>query len=864
MVDSTNTQRPLALADLLRLVRSNIRVIVTTAWMCGVLAALLALSRPITYQAEGTFRDRGMASGGWKSGTASGGSGVLSAMLSGMGSGSDQELVSLFKSRQLAAPVIERMGLQVVVAEQKPLGALLGRFWDNGIAELAHLWGVKEPVLHAPQERLRVTDVHYSGEAPVTYRLHFVSPTHFRLDDAQGHESGIGQLALPFVSENISFLLHAETPQSLEGTSFHIEVLPIGPLAKAFASRLRIKPAEEREKVQKITFDYPDRHRASQFVNELMVAYQDYAKSENHRVASTQLEYLQSRQKESFADLQTFMAEHAAEVSRDLTSTGIFDTEKELEYLLQGRLECCTKLTEGDLELRRLQAVDAEDGGDYRALTAANGLPEPVVEALAQIRELSRRRDLLKVVLQNASSPSSVDSHSASLQGIDLKTAEEIFLTLNGQRNQIESEIKQNRFILDQLGNPAFEISSLAGSLTDPVGREIVARASTAVLSLHDSGNRSDREQERLREALGQQRAFLTAHLMQSNELLLLREEFLQGKTVALQKVLYDLIAQQLGISEQHLREYLNARMAHLKNERSLLESTLLELRQQMALLPTRWASEQIVLQRLKLNKTLVEEVGKFVESKNISNNLETMQSGAIDVALPPVLPKPPYVMLFGLLGAAMGAMVSSSIVVVRGLWNGVQVSSRNLLMEGQKVAGTLHCQGLQWIDLLRRICSQLVVDKGDDVLLLVGHGPDYSKELAQLLMQRGWKVLRISLTDRGRTDAKCLPGLLQVLEGQADQPFVRDNGVIFGGESPYLSELIRGERFSALLKGFHLTYDVVVIVSSTVADSAEAENLVAQFQKAAITVGHERLQDLVPLFQHPTLSFVFTDSMGA
>lgn len=834
--------RSITLDDLMELIKRNRRAILSAAWLGATIAALIALSLPVTYLAEGTFRDRGTRSNAGMSSSAGSGN-VLSALMSDLGASADQDLVSLFKSRQLSAPVIEQLGLQVRVKEQIPFSGWLGRLWGNTYAEVAHLLQVKTPVVSGPVQYLDVVDVHYAAEIPANFVLTFESPTKYRLEDAQGQRLGLGKLGQPFVSSDIAFTIKAGTSTSLDGAVFHLEANPMGPLAEKLARRLKVKSVEKREKIQRISFDYPDRQKATQFVNGLMESYQDYAKSENRRVASSQHEYLQARARESFADLQAFMSEYASTTSANVSATGVFDTEKELEYLLKARLECCTKLTESDLESRRLQGIDVDGGAEYRTLAAVSGLPVPVVDALGQLRELSRRRDVLKVVLQDVP----VEDHP-DLHGIDLRTAEEVFLALNTQRSQVESEIKQTRFILDQLQDPDFAISSLAGSIMDPVGREIVSRASTAELNLRDSGNRSEREQERLRETLSQQRAFLDEHLNQSNELLVLREDFLKQKTIALQQVLYNLLQQQIGISEQHLQDYLGARMGHLQQEKGLLQQTLDGLRQQMALLPTRWAAEQMVLQRMKLNKTLVEEIGRFVESKTISNNLENMQSGPVDLALAPILPRQPYALLFAVLGGILGALGSSGALMMRNVSRGMPVSLHYLTTAGQLVAGTLHREGLQWIDLLRRIGSQLSIAPGDNVLMMTGHGPDYSWELAQLLQRCGWKVLRISLHGGRQAEAASSTSI---------RPGQGCDELVFGGEGQYVSEWLRSQQFTTLLQELHQSYEVLLLVSPAVADSAEAESLALQFPKAVVTVGQERMQDLAPLFRHPQITFV-------
>lgn len=930
--------RPLAMIDLWRLIKRQRKLICGAALFCGALAVLFALNRPVLFQAEATFRDRGsraMAMGP--------SSGVLSAVLSNMGGGSsDQELISLLKSRQLMGPVIQEMGLQASVKEKSIFAGFQGVVWDNMRAELAHLRKSRTPFTTLKPPAIALEELVYLGEVPTAIQIVFIDDQNYRVEQG-GVPVGLGRINETLRLENISFKVKENQPgEFLQKRSFDVSIRPLATVAAELAKSLKVKPAEEREKVLRFTFLYPDRHQASRFLNGLMASYYSYMTEESRRFAEIQLSYLRARQQASIDDLQTFMKDHALQLSEDLHSSGIFDTERELQYLLATRLQCCNEAKNVELELRRLLAVDPNDPGDFRALSTSANLPAAVQEALQQLSQWRVKRDTLEVVLQAAAGGQRenghaiVDAHLADLkavrcradqareclkaiqsgqdlptvgtdhvaytwlnlwhsldpadlmerqtfkesliaylhhqlhaskvheriilerashqqnpdpelQGIDLNTVEQLFLSLTDEQSKVESSRKQNSFVLEQLQDPHFEISSLAGSLTDPVSRELVAEAGKALIRLQDIGNRSDREQTRLREDLERQRAFLVAHLTQANQLLDLRAEFLQEKNRGLQKVLLDLIQQQVSVSEKHLSDYLLARVDHLQNEKILIDQTLGELRQQMALLPSRWASEQIVNQRLKLNKTMVEEVAKLVESKNISNNLETIQSGPVDRSLPPLLPRQPGILLFAVLGTCLGAVLASGLVVFGGIRKGLAASPENLWLAKQQVAGCLHPQNPQPIETLRRLTAQLPLNEQKVILLVLGDGPDYSREFATLLAQTGAKVLRVCVAFDGNTSPQV------VSKGDYDE-------VIAEGMAQYRSELVTGTRFQALLETYRELYDIILVVTPTKPDTAEAEALVTHFNRVAVTLHEERRQDIDFLIGCTTarISFLF------
>ncbi len=97
-----------------------------------------------------------------------------------------------------------------------------------------------------------------------------------------------------------------------------------------------------------------------------------------------------------------------------------------------------------------------------------------------------------------------------------------------------------------------------------------------------------------------------------------------------------DLVQQQVSVSEKHLAEYTQAHLEQLKQERAYIVQSLQEIAQEMSFLPQKWVAEQMIRHQTKISGSLVEEVNRLVESKNISHHLRTFQSGPLDSATTP------------------------------------------------------------------------------------------------------------------------------------------------------------------------------------------------------------------------------------
>lgn len=840
----SETPPPLTLLNILSLLKRKKRAILLVSCLCGLLMGLFALTRPLKYQAEATFRDRGTRQGGGNS------NGLLTVLLSEVGTADNgKALIELCGSRELMAPVIRDLGLQLTFTEKGT--SFFRQAFDNTRIEWAYWSGAQRLRQDLPYPQLCARKVSYEDEVSKPYQLIFVEGGRFHLESEKGEWMGEGELGKAFSIPELKFTLSTDVPaQELTGRTFLLTASALPQTAAQLKRALKIKSTPDAENIFKITFRGRDRHCTSAFVNGLMKGYQEHLKQENATFAKLQFDYLKERQRASFEDLTQFIFEHADILSADLPSSGIFDTEKEIQFLMEIQQKCHAKLSELELKQRCLEKVNHQDASSLHLLMATLELPPAVAATLGDFQLLRVQRESLESAL---ASTSQNPAFAFVLEGMSLESTHALYLSLIAQRDQLGSLIKQNRFILKQLEDPLFEISSLANSLKDEVSRGIISQAGSLVLHLMDSDNRSEREQQRLRHELTQQRNFLSAHLNQSTDLLVLEEEFLKDKIQALQRVQLSLIHQQMEITEGHWKDFLEARLHQLETERELVGQTLGKLRYQMAELPKRWASERLMMQKFNLNRALAEEVAKLVESNNISNNLETIKSAPIDYAVTPLFPVPPHLILFSLLGLIFGAFLGGSYAVIKGTHEGLTVSAESLQLAQQHVAGPLGREGAS-LETLRRLTAHLCQERNSVIFLMMGKGTDYSDALATLLSKRGERVLKIDLSFSKKAAVEELPGILQVVEGETLHAKMMSNGaydfISSGGISPYRSELICSQRFRIFLDYLKMKYDVILLAAPTDAHSAEAECLSKGFDKIAATVGAEKLQDIAFLWQ--------------
>jgi len=457
---------------------------------------------------------------------------------------------------------------------------------------------------------------------------------------------------------------------------------------------------------------------------------------------------------------------------------------------------------------------------------------------------------------------------SPEFEGINLTAANELYIQYCKELMQEESAVRQNLFIITQIESPDFEITSLSSVLRDPVSLNIIKDSSSLILSLKDQNNQSQKELERLQRELDLQRVFLTLHLKQMNQIVQVNQKLINEKILSLQNISLELIHQRISLLEENLRDYVQSRFENLEQEKEVINQHLEEINEEMAFLPKRRVHEQLIEQQLEVNMMMVQEIAKMVEGKNISHNLEVIQSAPIDKVIPPIHPKKPGLFFYTLFGSFFGGLLGSVFVVGRALAKGLPVSVTMLRSNGQNVAGSFSedydpksSDPIKDVDLqtLRRLYSffenwsEIGEEKKKNVgkllLLIEGHGPDYSYDLAELISFKGKKSVILDLSFDQVSVKESQPGLLSYLENACELPKIvsssRGDRIYSGGISRFSTELLRSRRFQDLLTQLTQQYDWVIAVTNSYPHSASAESLAQGFPLVAVTVHNEILSDL-------------------
>lgn len=516
------------------------------------------------------------------------------------------------------------------------------------------------------------------------------------------------------------------------------------------------------------------------------------------------------------------------------------------------------------------QLKDADEAAkyaDYSSMTEKNQNREYIRQQFSHylnqmVRLFDVHADIVQERMVRQQNP------HVEYQGIELGAARELYMAQSKQIQDLEAHALQHHFIIENIQKPDFEVGSLCNLLSDGVSQQMIQQISQLSLQVTDYHNRSGKEMERLKEEINVKKGFLTSHLKQASQLLVLKQKLLREKMHALQETTLALIQQQISLLEKQLADHIDNRIIDLDNEYDVITMHQRDLNKKMATLPIKWSEEEVIKQQMDLNKNVAGEISRLIETKNLATNLEVNRSAPMDIAVAPLKPKSPRLPLFIILGLFMGAFFSITALLCRTLLHGVPISKENLLLSGYNFAGSVSRKNGQFhekplldsdLETLRSIvsflprkntCQTALITENTDVQI--------SNAVASLLTQRGFKVLVLDLAfDKPTTPT----GLLAYLEGKIDAPIIdKENGysvIAAGGSSRYTAEKIAHKRFQDLLTQLKPNYDWIIAHTNARALSSEVKELRYHFDFAILTISDETQLELPPVEECSNVIFV-------
>ncbi len=363
----------------------------TGALICAGLMVLFTLTRPLKYSGEGTFREKSKNDGSE--------SRSLTSLLTGGGSSNAESIaLSSMKSRRIIEIPVRDLGLQ---AEVKPYSVLpkvvtkgiqlLKNIKDNLKVEYALFRGRSRPSISYKKDDIRFSHIQFHQELPLQLYVKVLNSTEFSVEDPETRFSGMGTFGDTFVYGDISFIVHPNTIEPLEGEKYEVTLTPLHQVASNIGKNITVELERVDKGLLKVNYDHADRAIATNIVNGVMNGYRKHLLQEHQKQSLEQIAYLQNRQVEMGGKLKQLLEEHAENFSSNANT---------IEFLVSTQQAHKKELMA--IELESLHLVKAlEEGSSYFERHTADGNYQGgLQQILAEIRKLRQQNDSIQLALR--------------------------------------------------------------------------------------------------------------------------------------------------------------------------------------------------------------------------------------------------------------------------------------------------------------------------------------------------------------------------------------------------------------------------------------------------------------------------------
>ncbi|MDR3624483.1 MAG: Wzz/FepE/Etk N-terminal domain-containing protein [Chlamydiales bacterium] len=389
---SSQSEILISLVDIWRVIKDKRKIILVCALLGACISFYYVITKPITYVASATFKEKTSSSSQMGSGTMQ----MLFGSVLEDGSGS---AISLMQSELIMKRVVENLGLQAQLSENAPRRNSWKTIFQNlkvkralksgNTIAVGNCFVPSECVLDEEDIGVSCKNIHYESEYSLPLNITFVSEDRFQVRNSNRlvGEYLVGE---PVLSDYFRFCLLKNHSKSLDKAQFTLLLLPMKAIANSLARDISIKKDKTDKSLLLITYEHSNRHLAAGVVNELMLSYKNYLKEENKRVVEQQIAYLEKRQEEASKKVEEIMKTHAQYLKDNIDDGGFVELTKELEFVgdMQGALK--ERILKIDLELALLENKDIETYVYSSSLE-----DESLAKLLVNRQELEGKRDFL-------------------------------------------------------------------------------------------------------------------------------------------------------------------------------------------------------------------------------------------------------------------------------------------------------------------------------------------------------------------------------------------------------------------------------------------------------------------------------------
>jgi len=589
----------------------------------------------------------------------------------------------LMQSRTLLSEVVEEMGLQM---EPLKKGRLSSRFQLIGreLGRSSH----KEPFLFR--------QLSYQGDTARVLFIKPLSPDSFEIFGKKRQKLATGKLGEQVEFEGISLIV-SQVPKSKRKTAFSL--IPKQIATQKLKKKLSIKTSRIDSKLINLYCKHSNRSTALGILEVMMGKYQNYLQAQHKQISTSQLAYLEKKQDELAQKFDHALEEHANYLRSAQTTEGFLGLSQEVAMLSYPKTQYTSRKHELDLQ-----------GQEHRKQNLEASSTHPWADGIERKHELE---------WEEAKWGPAILPQTDEFVDIDLETAKHLHQGYTQKKDQLFLEVAELEKLQNKLDDPSFSLNGLSQTLTDPYSQSILEKGGKLSLMLSDTANRSEKELDRLKTALSEQRGFLQSHLSQKIDLLKLK----------------------IGQTETKIDSLQSAIAISIAKEKALVEEKLKQLSLKMNELPEKWQMEsRLKMQRDQLLQ-IIEGVTAISEAKALNHHLFHVTSKPLDLPQAPSQIAKPHLFAFSLAGGLIGGVFFFALSLFQAALRGLPLSKEALQDFGYRFIDgkTFQTQEL-WKQLFLKVESH-------NVTSLVGNCAGL--ELARLCVKNNMKLLRVEVGEQ-------------------------------------------------------------------------------------------------------------------
>ena len=342
-------------------------------------------------------------------------------------------------------------------------------------------------------------------------------------------------------------------------------------------------------------------------------------------------------------------------------------------------------------------------------------------------------------------------------------------------------------------------------------------------------------------------------HVRETNTVNQLQKKLTEQELVFLKINMLELYNQTIAVIEEQIKGLQKKLKSNLHNAESFIKGSIVEANSQAGSLPMQWLQQEKIAMFKEMNIKVMTELVKTIESKNIAQNIERMESAAIDEARAPLMPERPQLFLwasFGLVAGLIGSLFTCVFIEIK---KGLVATEHNLELQGYTALGELK-ESPEDIDTVRRAISFINQHAHLKTIYIIGDTFKKPFELlAHLLAIQGERVLFLEASCFDPNETSGGKDFELYLIGQNPEvptPESLQEGyhkLKMGEYSAFATEFMNTHKFKDLLESFVNVYDKIIIFIPLDPVKTVALTATANAEILLVVSKERRLTELAP-----------------